>query len=88
MKFSVLPSLSPDSKKVCAISLSLQAKGAIQGLEAPPKHSLQPKDEAGRIKRSRPMTVVTSGQAPSQDWSGQGESGLEQGAWPLPHGFG
>lgn len=85
MKFSVLPPQSSDAKR-CVKSHQVRGPGgAVRGLEAPLKRLRPPKDDAKRIKRSRPTTVVTGNQAPlSQGRSvGRDTGGVSRGSYEL-----
>ncbi|MPC50924.1 hypothetical protein E2C01_044757 [Portunus trituberculatus] len=55
-------------KGVCSHTKSGVPEGAVRGLEVPLKRSRPPKDDARRMKKSRPTSVV-SGKPPSRDWS-------------------
>lgn len=90
MKFSAPPPPRVLTK-TCAVTSSQEVRGGVQGLKASPRCSCLPKDNARRIKRSHPTTVVTGDQPPSQDQSvGQDrrEAGWsrEPGPSPMPLG--
>ncbi|MPC93146.1 hypothetical protein E2C01_088268 [Portunus trituberculatus] len=64
MQFSVLhpppPTPSPDAKRSVQSHQIRGPGGAVRGLEMPLKRSRPPKDDAWRIKKSRPTSVVSS----------------------------
>ncbi|MPC52363.1 hypothetical protein E2C01_046231 [Portunus trituberculatus] len=58
MQFSVPPPQSPNAKWCVHSHQARGQGGAVQGLEVPLKHSLPPKDDARRIRKSHPTSVM------------------------------
>lgn len=95
MQFSVLPPQSSDAKR-CVQSHQVRGPGgADRGFEAPLKRSRPPKDDAKRIKKSRPTTVVAGNLAPlsqgrpvGRDTGGEGRGSNEPGPPPMALGEG